>query len=305
METRALGSLRVSVVGVGCNNFGARLDQAGATDVVLGAVEAGVTFFDTADTYGATASEEMLGAALGTRRDEVVIATKFGMPIDDTHFGASPAYVRAACEDSPAPARHRPHRPLPAPLPRRHRADRRHAGRASRTRGGRQGPRDRLLEPHRRPTRPRRRRPPVTARRSCQRAEPVLPVGTRTGTRRRARGLRGTRPRILAVLPARERAPHRQGTPGPAGPRGVAAGQDAGRTQRALVGRRADVQGRRPARLRRGDRRTDAVTRLFVAARVATSSRASSPGPPTPIRCEPTRWPCGRFPATSSRDWTN
>ena len=100
METRALGSLRVSVVGVGCNNFGSRLDQAGTSNVVLGALEAGVTFFDTADTYGATKSEVMLGVALGARRDEVVIATKFGMPIDDTHFGASPTYVRAACEDS-------------------------------------------------------------------------------------------------------------------------------------------------------------------------------------------------------------
>lgn len=100
MESRALGSLRVSVVGVGCNNFGTRLDQAGTTNVVHGALEAGVTFFDTADIYGATQSEVMLGVALGARRDEAIIATKFGMPIDDTHFGASPGYVRAACEDS-------------------------------------------------------------------------------------------------------------------------------------------------------------------------------------------------------------
>jgi aryl-alcohol dehydrogenase-like predicted oxidoreductase len=100
METRALGSLRVSVVGVGCNNFGSRLDQAGATNVVLAALDAGVTFFDTADIYGATKSEVMLGVALGARRDEAIIASKFGMPIDDTHFGASPNYVRSACEDS-------------------------------------------------------------------------------------------------------------------------------------------------------------------------------------------------------------
>jgi aryl-alcohol dehydrogenase-like predicted oxidoreductase len=100
METRALGSLQVSVVGVGCNNFGSRLDQAGTTNVVLGALEAGVTFFDTADIYGATKSETMLGVALGSRRDEAIIATKFGMPIDDTHFGAKPSYVRSACEDS-------------------------------------------------------------------------------------------------------------------------------------------------------------------------------------------------------------
>jgi aryl-alcohol dehydrogenase-like predicted oxidoreductase len=100
METRALGSLRVSVVGVGCNNFGSRLDQDGATNVVLAALDAGVTFFDTADIYGATKSEVMLGVALGARRDEAIIASKFGMPVDDTHFGASPAYVRSACEDS-------------------------------------------------------------------------------------------------------------------------------------------------------------------------------------------------------------
>ena len=100
METRALGSLQVSVVGVGCNNFGSRLDQAATTGVVNGALEAGVTFFDTADTYGNTKSEVMLGVALGSRRDDVIIATKFGMPIDDTHYGASPAYVRSACEDS-------------------------------------------------------------------------------------------------------------------------------------------------------------------------------------------------------------
>ena len=100
METRALGSLQVSVVGVGCNNFGSRLDQAGTTNVVLGALEAGITFFDTADIYGATKSETMLGVALGARRDEAIIASKFGMPIDDTHFGAEPTYVRSACEDS-------------------------------------------------------------------------------------------------------------------------------------------------------------------------------------------------------------
>ncbi|HVA52626.1 MAG TPA: aldo/keto reductase [Acidimicrobiales bacterium] len=100
MQQRSLGSLRVSEVGLGCNNFGARLDQAGATRVVNGALEAGVNFFDTADIYGATRSEVFLGKALGERRADVVIATKFGMPIDDAHVGASPGYVREACEDS-------------------------------------------------------------------------------------------------------------------------------------------------------------------------------------------------------------
>src|ERR1700727_2800453 len=100
MKTRALGSLQLSEVGVGCNNFGTRLDQGQASDVVNAALESGVNFFDTADIYGATQSEVFLGEALGSRRSEVVIATKFGMPIDDTHFGAKPDYVRAACDDS-------------------------------------------------------------------------------------------------------------------------------------------------------------------------------------------------------------
>jgi len=100
MEQRSLGSLRVSVVGIGCNNFGARLDLAGTTDVVSAAIDAGINFFDTADIYGATRSEVLLGQALGARRADVIVATKFGMPIDDQHFGAEPAYVRQACEDS-------------------------------------------------------------------------------------------------------------------------------------------------------------------------------------------------------------
>jgi aryl-alcohol dehydrogenase-like predicted oxidoreductase len=100
MKQRSLGSLQVSEVGIGCNNFGSRLDQLGANRVVNAAIESGINFFDTADTYGGTQSEVFLGEALGARRSEVVIATKFGMPIDETHSGASPAYVRSACEDS-------------------------------------------------------------------------------------------------------------------------------------------------------------------------------------------------------------
>jgi aryl-alcohol dehydrogenase-like predicted oxidoreductase len=100
MEKRSLGALQVSVVGVGCNNFGARLDQDGTDAVINAAIDAGINFFDTADIYGTTQSETMLGRALGARRADVVVATKFGMPIDDDHFGAKPDYVRAACEDS-------------------------------------------------------------------------------------------------------------------------------------------------------------------------------------------------------------
>jgi len=100
MKQRAIGSLRVSPVGVGCNNFGARLDQAGTTAVVRGALEAGVNFFDTADVYGNLESEVLLGRALGTLRSEAVIATKFGIKHDQTGSLASPEYVRWACEAS-------------------------------------------------------------------------------------------------------------------------------------------------------------------------------------------------------------
>lgn len=100
METRRIGSLTVSVVGIGCNNFGGRLDAAGTAAVVRAALDAGVDFFDTADIYGGTKSEEYLGRALGPRRKDVVVATKFGMKVDEQRRGAKPAYVRQACEDS-------------------------------------------------------------------------------------------------------------------------------------------------------------------------------------------------------------
>ena len=100
MDTRRIGSLAVSVVGIGCNNFGIRLDAAGTAAVVNAALDAGVDFFDTADIYGRTQSEELLGRALGARRKDVVVATKFGMKVDETKRGAKPAYVRQACEDS-------------------------------------------------------------------------------------------------------------------------------------------------------------------------------------------------------------
>ncbi|TXK17280.1 aldo/keto reductase [Homoserinibacter sp. GY 40078] len=113
MQTRTLGtsSLSVSVVGLGCNNLG-RIGtftetQEGATDVVLAALDAGVTFFDTADIYGAEygLSETLLGAALRGRRDEAVIATKFGhqqfaAPLASVGPRGGRAYIRAAVEGS-------------------------------------------------------------------------------------------------------------------------------------------------------------------------------------------------------------
>jgi len=101
MQTRKLGTLAVSVVGLGCNNFGGRLDQERTTAVVNAALAAGINFFDTADVYGGTRSEELVGRALGTRRQSVIVATKFGIPLDEQRKGgARPEYIRRALEDS-------------------------------------------------------------------------------------------------------------------------------------------------------------------------------------------------------------
>jgi aryl-alcohol dehydrogenase-like predicted oxidoreductase len=101
METRAIGSLKVSVVGLGCNNFGMRCDETQSTAVVHEALDAGITFFDTADVYGGTLSEQFLGRALAGRRDEVIVATKFGMPLGgEGEAGASAAWIERAAEGS-------------------------------------------------------------------------------------------------------------------------------------------------------------------------------------------------------------
>jgi aryl-alcohol dehydrogenase-like predicted oxidoreductase len=102
MRTRSLGPLDVSVVGLGTNNFGRRIDEAAAVSVIDAAIEAGVTFFDTADVYGESgASESIIGNALSGRRDRVVLATKFGKPMGDgaTRRG-SRDYVRRAVDAS-------------------------------------------------------------------------------------------------------------------------------------------------------------------------------------------------------------
>lgn len=102
MRRRKIGSLEVSVTGVGCNNFGRELDLEQTRRVVDAAIDHGVNFFDTADQYGRpfTTSESYLGEVLAGRRNEVVIATKFGRALDEERKGASPAYVRAATEAS-------------------------------------------------------------------------------------------------------------------------------------------------------------------------------------------------------------
>ena len=104
MRTRRLGSsnLEVTVVGLGCNNFGGRIDEAQSRAVIDAALDAGVTFLDTADVYGNRGgSEEIIGRALRGRRDQVALATKFGQDLGDgeTARGARP-YIRKALEAS-------------------------------------------------------------------------------------------------------------------------------------------------------------------------------------------------------------
>lgn len=101
METRALGPLQVSVIALGCNAFGRRMDQAAVDAVVDAALDAGITLFDTADIYATGESERMLGRALGNRRSEVLIATKFQKVMPEPGSGgASPAWTRRAIEYS-------------------------------------------------------------------------------------------------------------------------------------------------------------------------------------------------------------
>jgi aryl-alcohol dehydrogenase-like predicted oxidoreductase len=103
LPSRALGhsGIKTSIVGLGCNNFGRRLDIHATRQVVDSAIDAGVTFFDTADVYGRGESEEQLGRLLEGRRDQVVLATKFGMDMGD---GKGPRgsreYIRQAVENS-------------------------------------------------------------------------------------------------------------------------------------------------------------------------------------------------------------
>src|SRR6476646_3704574 len=100
-QTNKIGSLEVSVAGIGCNNFGMRIDEERSRAVVDAALDAGVTLFDTADLYGGGKSEEFLGRALGSRRDRVVLTTKFGMkPPPDGLAPGSPEWVARAMDES-------------------------------------------------------------------------------------------------------------------------------------------------------------------------------------------------------------
>jgi aryl-alcohol dehydrogenase-like predicted oxidoreductase len=105
MEIRNLGGsgLRVSAVGLGCNNFGQRIDLEASRKVIHKAIDLGITLFDTADIYsGMGGSETVLGEVLGDRRKDIVLATKFSKPMseDGTKQGASRRYIMSAVEAS-------------------------------------------------------------------------------------------------------------------------------------------------------------------------------------------------------------
>ena len=105
MEFRNLGNsgLQVSVVGLGCNNFGGRVDLDGTRAVLDAAIDEGINLFDTADVYGGRgASEELMGTALKGKRHEVVLATKFASPMGEgpMYQGGSRKWIMQAVEDS-------------------------------------------------------------------------------------------------------------------------------------------------------------------------------------------------------------
>jgi len=101
MDTRTIGPLTVSTIGLGCNNFGTRLDAEQTQAVVHRALDVGINFFDTADMYGDGDSEEYLGQALKGRRDEVIVASKFGAgDIDKGLTGGHPDFVNKAIDRS-------------------------------------------------------------------------------------------------------------------------------------------------------------------------------------------------------------
>jgi aryl-alcohol dehydrogenase-like predicted oxidoreductase len=105
MNFRNLGQsgLRVSTIGIGCNNFGGRIDDAMTAAVIHKALDLGITLFDTADVYGERGgSETVMGKVLGDNRKKIVLATKFAMPMDDSgeRQGGSRHYIMSAVEDS-------------------------------------------------------------------------------------------------------------------------------------------------------------------------------------------------------------
>ena len=259
MEKRRIGGLDVSLVGLGCNNFGMRLDEDASIAVIHAAIDAGINFLDTADVYGgAGASETIIGKALaGGRRDQVVIGTKFAAPFDGDPpgKGAGAAWIAQAVEGSLRRLQTDRIDLYQQHVFDRDGADRGDPGRARRARRRRQGPRDRIEQLRRRPDRRRRRAQRgqgVAAVR--QRAEPLQPARPR-GARRRHPGVRAARgsaflpffPLASGMLTGKYKA-------GRGVPRRHPAGVDAGRARRVVRQRPQPPPRRRPRRGRHVER---------------------------------------------------
>ena len=275
MDYRRLGDsgLKVSEIGLGCNNFGMRIDQAATNAVIDAAIEHGVTFFDTADVYGGRGkSEEMMGVALKGKRDKVVLATKFASPdgrwarqarrLAALHHGGGRGQPEAAAD--------RLHRPLPDAPARPGHADRGDAERPRRPRDPGQGPLHRQLQLHRLDDRRRRLDVEERAHEPLRLgAEQLLAAGAPRGARGDA-GLRAVRPRHAALLPARLGHADRQ----------VQARRGAGR-------RHPDGGLGRAGAGRRSATRTSTRSRRWKAGRPSAATRCwswRSPG------CWATRW---------------
>ena len=101
MQQRVIGELTVSEIGLGCNNFGTRIDQEATNKIFAACLDNGINFFDTADVYGSGASEEMLGRSMKGHRDQIVVATKFGLrDVDQGLTGGSAEWVRRSVDRS-------------------------------------------------------------------------------------------------------------------------------------------------------------------------------------------------------------
>src|SRR5436305_10591850 len=98
--TRKIGEVEVSLAGLGCNNFGMRIDEERSFAVVDAALDVGINHFDTADIYGGGHSEEFLGRALGSKRGDVVITTKVGMGVPEGEPRANEERVTRVCDES-------------------------------------------------------------------------------------------------------------------------------------------------------------------------------------------------------------
>ena len=297
MDFRSVGSLEVSVAGLGCNNFGMRIDEAASKDVVDAALDAGVNHFDTADIYGKGRSEEFLGRALGSRRGDAIITTKVGDGVPEGEPGQRQRSARhARLRREPGPSRHRLHRPLPAAPARPDDAHRRDARRRSPS----SSPRARCARsaaptsPARSSTRPRGSRDELGVPRFVNaqndysllnRAveDDVLPVCERLDVM-----LMPYFPLASGVLTGKYRKG--ESAPGGLAPRRV--GPD-GRPVR----QRREARRRRAARGVRGRPRSHAArARAVVAGRGAHRRQRHRRAPPRPSRCAPT--PPPRRPGT-------